>query len=228
MVGGLGQKGAGLGALALCVVLMGAACGGAGLAQTADLRGAGNDISNAPALPPDGPPLSDQASPLAKAVPSFQAAPIETCLADAEGMAEQDGIDRFDLMTERLACVGRGASVCADACQSGDCDDDTLAFCYGEETLYWDDLLNRHFQSLIERAQDRDRQSAGTTADEAALRARQRAWIAYRDAACDEERGRVSRFDDPVYGQGAGARMYKECLMQMTAQAAIWLWRRQE
>jgi uncharacterized protein YecT (DUF1311 family) len=134
----------------------------------------------------------------------FSPAATEACLAaagDAPG---------------REVCVGRSAEACAETP-----DGQTtvgMGFCYGAERDWWDARLNAAYGGLIrlEEAGDAELESLGSAAPRSApaLRAMQRAWIGFRDAACAWE---VSQWGGGTGGGPAGAA----CGMEETGRQAL-------
>ncbi|MBY8974692.1 DUF1311 domain-containing protein [Rhodobacteraceae bacterium NNCM2] len=89
-----------------------------------------------------------------------------------------------------LDCAGDSARACMTANRAGDT---TLGMvqCYAQENAFWDARLNKAYKILVKRAKEMD--ASGGWVDEAsiyrALRDMQRAWIPFRDAACESEAG---------------------------------------
>lgn len=134
----------------------------------------------------------------------YDPAVLEGCLRDRSAASE------------RAACIGIGAARCrmteAGSSNAG------IGFCFGEEHADWDARLNAAYATLLEQqgAFDAELRAAGSAAPSMveALRAMQRAWIAYRDAACDWEASQ--------WGGGSGAGPASlQCLMEVTARQAL-------
>ena len=93
-----------------------------------------------------------------------------------------------------------------------------MGFCIQSELAFWDTRLNAAYGALmdIEEAQDSEMRDlgAGITSMADALRAMQRAWIIYRDAACDYERSQWG-------GGTGGGPATAECMMRMTGLQAL-------
>jgi uncharacterized protein YecT (DUF1311 family) len=130
--------------------------------------------------------------------PSFDPAPTQDCLAIAASPS---------------ACIG----LAADACMSDEVGSSTvgMGFCLGEEWQWWDARLNEVYGDLMAQARAADEENAGfggpvPPSQAEALRAMQRAWIAYRDAACDFARAQFG-------GGTGGGPAAAECLMRQTA-----------
>ena len=82
-----------------------------------------------------------------------------------------------------------------------------MEMCLQRELAVWDSLLNRYYADMM-------RQLDGTA--KTALRDAQRAWIAFRDAAC--------AFPPAVYEGGSiGRPLAAQCLMEETARRAVGL-----
>ena len=106
--------------------------------------------------------------------PVFDPAPIAACI-EAGGGAD---------------CIGEAATACMEASPGG-YSTVMMNGCLDAELGWWDDLLNARFQLAVAAARDLDaeatRAGSGRPSSEAALRGMQRAWIAFRDAACEYE-----------------------------------------
>ena len=139
--------------------------------------------------------------PVAGQEPVFDFAPTEECLEGAEA---------------DLACIGRAADQCIES--PGGSSTVGMGFCLAQEWNAWDDRLNAAFQKLksVNEGQDREFDELDSAAPRLvpALVVMQRAWIAYRDAACDYERAH--------WGGGTGAGpATAQCLMMQTAQQTL-------
>lgn len=93
-----------------------------------------------------------------------------------------------------------------------------MGFCLGAEWEWWDARLNATYKQLMEqhKAADAEMAAAGATVPSLAdaLRAMQRAWLPFRDAACDYERAN--------WGGGTGAGPATAgCLMVQTGRQAL-------
>ncbi|MEQ6248364.1 lysozyme inhibitor LprI family protein [Sulfitobacter sp. HNIBRBA3233] len=130
--------------------------------------------------------------------------PTLSCLQDAE------------TYTARLACAGASAQACIDTPEGGS----TVGTggCLDRERLFWDALLNEYYQAALSQAvaydKDLDALDSATPRQAVALRAMQRSWIVFRDAACAYE---ASRWGG---GTGAGPAAIG-CAMQQTARQAL-------
>ena len=133
----------------------------------------------------------------------FDPAPILACL-------EGDGEDED--------CVGLGATACMEA--EGGSSTVGMGLCIGAEREWWDARLNDRYAQVLARAKsaDADLTAMGSPVarQEPALRDMQRAWIKYRDAACNYEASR--------WGGGTGAGPAGgQCALDLTARQAIHL-----
>lgn len=137
--------------------------------------------------------------------PRFSPGPTLDCLATAAGTPKAQ------------ACIGRSASDCMETTAEGSTTVG-MGFCLDAELTLWDGRLNAAYKLLMaaERAADAEAKAYGGFAPPRAdaLRAMQRAWIAFRDARCDYERAQWGG------GTGGGPAAYA-CLMQMTAAQAL-------
>ena len=130
----------------------------------------------------------------------------QTCLADAAP-------------GDRAACAGESAAACMRDTPGGD---STVGMggCLDRERQFWDDALNAAYGDLMALYKTRDAEAAagGWNAPEQvpALKAMQRAWIAYRDARCDFERAKWG-------GGTGGGPATLQCLMAVTAEQTVLL-----
>lgn len=136
--------------------------------------------------------------------PEFSLTQTETCLAEPETAAGKGH------------CVGLSAVACM-ATENGST---TVGngYCLEQERLFWDARLNAVYQRLmeVERGLDAEMAELGSAAPPMApgLREMQRAWIAFRDAACD--------YEARQWGGGTGAGpAYIGCLMTQTGRQAL-------
>jgi uncharacterized protein YecT (DUF1311 family) len=134
----------------------------------------------------------------------FSIEATEACLAGASDRAGRE------------ACVGASAEACMDTPDGSTTVG--MGFCLGAERDWWGVRLNGAYQSLlaIEDAAAAELKELGSAAPSpaAALRAMERAWIAWRDAACEYE---VSTWGGGTGGGPAGA----DCMMRLTARQAL-------
>lgn len=126
---------------------------------------------------------------------------VRACLAVAEGRADA------------AACRGAYARDCAAAI-AGEGTTAGVVACTAAETEAWDQLLNEAYAELVllsRRRALRD-EEAGLTPPplEDMLREAQGAWIAFRDADCDQEYA--------IWGEGSQRRVAGAvCLLDRTA-----------
>lgn len=118
-------------------------------------------------------------------------------------------------------CIGRAAQACIETPDGYTTVG--MGFCYDAERRFWDDRLNAAYQALLHReaALEAEMTEIGATVPPtvAPLREMQRAWIPFRDAACDYERVQ--------WGGGTGqGPATAACLMQETGRQALRLERR--
>lgn len=133
----------------------------------------------------------------------FDPAPTEACLA-----ADTSNPD---------ACIGHAA----DACMVENAMGGTtigMGFCVSREWEWWDARLNAAYGALMARHRATDAEMAEMEATVPSLaetmRDMQRAWILYRDAACDYERAQWS-------GGTGGGPATGACLMRLTGAQAL-------
>ena len=90
--------------------------------------------------------------------------------------------------------------------------------CLSKELDWWDARLNAAYGALMkrEKADDAEYGGEGIPAKAPALRAMQRAWIAWRDATCDYERSQWG-------GGTGGGPATVGCLMRLTGEQALYL-----
>lgn len=138
---------------------------------------------------------------------TFSTLATESCLS-----ATQD----YDA---KRACIGASAEACMRDTPGGQ---STYAMggCLSEEADYWDAALNAAYGEVIASARAADAEmkeiAAHLATQEASLRAMQRAWIAYRDAACDYE------YSQWGGGTGGGPAL-ASCIMQQTGEQTLYL-----
>jgi uncharacterized protein YecT (DUF1311 family) len=155
----------------------------------------------------------------AQQVPApFDPATTIACVASAQA----DAPERSGYAV--LACPGRAAQACI--ARPGQDNTVGMVACLDAERRYWDARLNAaHARRLADaRKQDAEMASirAAVAAVEPTLRAMQRAWIAYRDAACRHEQAQW------MGGTGGGPATMA-CHLRETARQALLLegWWRQ-
>jgi uncharacterized protein YecT (DUF1311 family) len=145
-------------------------------------------------------------APVAAQELGFSPAATEACLASTEDQNEY----RF--------CVGRSAGQCMSDNPGGETTVG-MSGCLDREWEYWDRRLNAAYQTLLGSAKRSDQvmvdlgSSVGAQ-QEPALRAMQRAWIGFRDAACE--------YEYSLWGGGTGGRpAITQCLMLETGWQAL-------
>ena len=116
----------------------------------------------------------------------------------------------------REACVGRSAEACMATPDGGTTVG--MGFCLDREREFWDGRLNAAYGALmtLEAAAEAELKELGSAAPSpaAALKAMQRAWIGYRDAACEYEASQ--------WGGGTGAGPAANgCAMTLTGRQAL-------
>ncbi|WP_228028530.1 lysozyme inhibitor LprI family protein [Donghicola mangrovi] len=117
------------------------------------------------------------------------------------------------------ACIGKAADDCMTRNPGGE-STYGMNFCIGQEAAVWDGLLNAEYQRVMASDKEIDAQTKadGYGAPELApaLKAMQRAWIAYRDTTCTYEASQ--------WGGGTGAGpAYAGCMMRLTAMQTLYL-----
>jgi uncharacterized protein YecT (DUF1311 family) len=129
-----------------------------------------------------------------------------TCLAEAEEFAD------------KRACIGLSANLCMEA--PGGYSTYGMGGCLDGELTFWDGLLNENYRARMVQAKSADEDAAMYQPElpkqAEALRDMQRAWITFRDAACDYERSQWGG------GTGGGPATLM-CLMRMTGEQALLL-----
>ncbi|MEL7253102.1 MAG: lysozyme inhibitor LprI family protein [Pseudomonadota bacterium] len=138
---------------------------------------------------------------------NFSTAATEGCLAVTQGFEAQ------------RACIGASAEVCMRDTVGGQ-STYGMGGCLSAEADYWDAQLNTAYGQVIAaaRASDAEMASIGASvaSQEEALRAMQRAWIAYRDATCDYE------YSQWGGGTGGGPALIG-CIMRETGEQTLYL-----
>ena len=119
--------------------------------------------------------------------------------------------------TDPALCIGTAAEACMVTNEGGG-STAGMGFCLGAEAGWWDDRLNAAYKALVvaHTALDAEMADLGSAAPRRvpALRDMQRAWIAFRDAACEYE----------VTGWGGGTGggpAWAGCILDMTARQAL-------
>lgn len=139
-------------------------------------------------------------------IPEFSPAATEACLAAAL-------VDE----TDPAACIGRAAEACMSENEGGG-STAGMNFCMGAEADWWDARLNAAYKVLMAQNEVTDSEMAdpGSAAPRMApaLRAMQRAWIAYRDATC--------AYEVTWWGGGTGGGpAWASCIMDLTARQTL-------
>jgi uncharacterized protein YecT (DUF1311 family) len=138
------------------------------------------------------------AGPAAAQDMKFDPAPTEACLATETA--------------DPPSCIGLAANACMTENEMGETTIG-MGFCLSQEWEWWDARLNVAYGALMEkhRAGDAEMKAEGLEVPSVAeaLRAMQRAWIVYRDAACAYERAQWA-------GGTGGGPATAACLMQQT------------
>ncbi len=135
---------------------------------------------------------------------AFSPGKTERCLAGAADLPARE------------ACVGLSADACIDT--PGGYTTVGMGFCLRSEADFWDARLNAAYGALMQMetavAAEQKRLGSAALSPALALRDMQRAWIGYRDAACEYEYSQ--------WGGGTGAGPASaECAMRLTARQAL-------
>lgn len=136
---------------------------------------------------------------------SFDIAPTEECI----GAADWSEGPPYD-------CIG----MAANACMATPDGSTTVGmnFCLDAEWQWWDARLNANYKEVManDKAIDADNAGAGATVPSLSenLKAMQRAWISFRDAACNYEMAQWGG------GTGQGPAL-TGCLMSETGRQAL-------
>lgn len=144
----------------------------------------------------------------------------------ASPLAAQDLTYDFDVTLDCIAgaehwwqkqeCIGAAANACMEATPGG-FSTVGMSACMDAELQSWDRALNELYGPLRGRMAEYDaaeKDFPGPVARADALRDMQRAWITYRDAACDFERSKWGN------GTGGGPAAVG-CLMDETARQVL-------
>jgi uncharacterized protein YecT (DUF1311 family) len=146
----------------------------------------------------------------AQANPVFKPAATDACVTKASAGSENKSDHAV------LACVGQSAQACMNT--PGGETTVGMMDCLKGELDYWDKKLNAAYAKRLATAKtdDAELKSMGSAAPktEPALRKMQRAWIAYRDAACLYEQSKW------MGGTGGGPATMA-CHMEETARQAL-------
>jgi uncharacterized protein YecT (DUF1311 family) len=115
-------------------------------------------------------------------------------------------------------CIGLASAACMQVGPGGTTAG--ISGCLERELDWWDARLNAAYGALMarDRAADAEMKRLGAAAPSQAeaLRAMQRAWIAWRDTTCDYERAQWGG------GTGGGPATHA-CLVQRTGEQALYL-----
>lgn len=139
----------------------------------------------------------------------FDIGATEACLAAAQSPSQAE------------ACIGTSANACMSTPDGSTTVG--MGFCLDAEWQWWDARLNRVYGELMARHKKDDAEMAaiGATVPSLAdsLKAMQRAWIPFRDTACDYERAQWG-------GGTGGGPATLGCLMMQTGRQTLALeWR---
>ena len=144
------------------------------------------------------------ASPLAAQDLDYSDTQTKSCLAKAGDLAAKN------------MCIGESSGACMETPNGGT----TVGMggCLDGELQFWDALLNTNYQASMTDAKALDAENKtfnpNLPSQETALRDMQRAWIPFRDAACDYERSKWG-------GGTGGSPATLACLMELTGQQAL-------
>lgn len=118
--------------------------------------------------------------------------------------------------TDQRACIGLSSNLCMEA--PGGYSTYGMGGCLDAELTFWDGLLNENYRARMVQSKSADEDAAlyqpELPSQAEALRDMQRAWITFRDAACDYERSQWG-------GGTGGGPATLACLMQMTGEQAL-------
>lgn len=137
-------------------------------------------------------------------------APLDAGLVEA---CHQSYNDR----AEEVGCIGDAANLCQGVQTEAFNGGTTLGItaCLAAETEAWDVILNRNYKVIMREMKAMDAASGGAGLSRAeALRAAQRAWIAFRDAEC---RRLFAEYQDGSIRSVVAAG----CMLDLTAKRAL-------
>ncbi|MEQ5826406.1 DUF1311 domain-containing protein [Sulfitobacter sp. NFXS29] len=144
------------------------------------------------------------AGPVAAQEITYSDAATAECLAGAQEFSDQ------------RACIGLSSNLCMEA--PGGYSTYGMGGCLDAELTFWDGLLNENYRARMVQSKSADEDATlyqpELPSQAEALRDMQRAWITFRDAACDYERSQWG-------GGTGGGPATLACLMQMTAEQAL-------
>lgn len=142
----------------------------------------------------------------------------------ADGLSDYDPnvlvscINEQTSVAGQVQCIGVGANACLET-DSGTFTAGMYS-CYSAELYDWDDRLNAIYKRVLDGQVTLRDETAGSGQNLSdpveKLRIMQRAWIVYRDTACDWEWRQWS-------GGTGGGPAVAECHMRLTAQQSIFL-----
>ena len=119
-------------------------------------------------------------------------------------------------LNARRACVGISANRCMAATPDGSTTYG-MGACLDQELQFWDARLNSTYKVIRNKTRARDAgKLTQEPSTEIALRAAQRAWIAWRDATCDFERAQWG-------GGTGGGPATLACHLRLTGEQALYL-----
>jgi uncharacterized protein YecT (DUF1311 family) len=134
-----------------------------------------------------------------------QAAHGDEETAEKPGPAGRLAAARAEAPRSEGSCIGVVSTACIQA--AGNESNATMIQCYSREADAWDGRLNAAYKALLAKGEEQDVVDG--------LRKTQRAWIAFRDAACAQPHAAFK-------GTMAGP-MSAWCVMDKTARQAQWL-----
>lgn len=147
---------------------------------------------------------------------AFLAGPAMAQDTDFDPATSAQCVQNASEFSDKRLCIGKSA----DVCMGGDGGSTTvgMGYCLQSEAEYWDGRLNDAYKPLMasEKANDAEMAEIGATVPKTAeaLRDMQRAWIAYRDAAC--------LYEYAQWGGGTGGGPASAgCIMQLTGEQAL-------
>lgn len=114
-----------------------------------------------------------------------------------------------DALADPTSCIGAVSIPCQQ--QPGGYSTAGMIECTGREWAVWDERLNQAFRAALKDAEPKLAK---------AIRATQRAWLAWRKEAC-----KLPAIDNE--GGSIVGPLYLGCMMEATARQAIWLGQRQ-
>ncbi|WPZ23273.1 lysozyme inhibitor LprI family protein [Sulfitobacter faviae] len=147
---------------------------------------------------------------------AFLAGPVSAQDIVYSDAATADCLAGAEEFTDQRACIGLSANLCMEG--PGGYSTVGMGGCLDAELTFWDGLLNENYRARMVQAKSADEENAlyqpQLPSQAEALRDMQRAWITFRDAACDYERSQWG-------GGTGGGPATLACLMQMTGEQAL-------